>query len=195
MRMNFIRTFIVNMQIGIVYHSGYGHTEVLAKHIAKGIEGRGETVHLMQWDKVDNAILNACDGIIFGCPTYMGSVSAELKTFMDKTSSIWKNQLWKNKFAAGFTNSSALNGDKLSTLLQIVFFAMQHSMIWVGLDLFAGVVSAKNTGEELNRLGGWLGLIAQSNDDEPAEIAPPLSDRKTAEYFGTRIVDVIKLKR
>ncbi|MFI4954468.1 MAG: flavodoxin family protein [Gammaproteobacteria bacterium] len=183
------------MKIGIVYHSGWGHTEVLAKHIAIGIESSGQTAYLMQWDKVDNDLLNECAAIIFGCPTYMGSASAEFKTFMDKTSAIWKTQAWKNKFAAGFTNSAALSGDKLSTLLQLTLFAMQHSMIWVGMDLVAGVVSAKSTGEELNRLGGWLGLIAQSNIDESAETAPPQSDRRSAEYFGSRIVDVIKLKR
>jgi len=141
---------------------------------------------------VDFSTLEKCDAIVFGCPTYMGSVSAELKGFMDGTSDVWKNQKWKNKIAAGFTNSAALSGDKLSTLTQIMLFAMQHGMIWVGLDLMAGQVSSKSTGKELNRIGTWLGLATQSNVDEDHTKAPPESDRKTAEYFGKRICEIIK---
>lgn len=45
-------------------------------------------------------------------------------------------QLWRNKIAAGFTNSGAMHGDKLHSLVTMALFAAQHGMIWVGLDLF-----------------------------------------------------------
>ena len=57
------------------------------------------------------------------------------ESFLDATSGRWQEQRWKNKLAAGFTNSAGLNGDKLATLQQLALFAMQHSMIWVGLGL------------------------------------------------------------
>ena len=55
-----------------------------------------------------------------------------LKEFMEKSSRKWYEQKWKNKITAGFTNSHSLSGDKLNYLMQLVVFAAQHGMIWVG---------------------------------------------------------------
>ncbi len=49
-----------------------------------------------------------------------------------------KEFAWRNKIAAGFTNSGARSGDKLATLVQIAIFAAQHGMHWDNLDLPAG---------------------------------------------------------
>ncbi|MFV9972394.1 MAG: hypothetical protein AB8V06_05700 [Francisella endosymbiont of Hyalomma asiaticum] len=51
---------------------------------------------------------------------------------MEKSSRKWYEQKWKNKITAGFTNSHSLSGDKLNYLMQLVIFAAQHRMIWVG---------------------------------------------------------------
>jgi alkylhydroperoxidase/carboxymuconolactone decarboxylase family protein YurZ len=55
--------------------------------------------------------------------------------FKDSTKPAWRELKWGNKIAAGFTNSGAQNGDKLSPLVSMALFAAQHAMIWVGLDL------------------------------------------------------------
>lgn len=179
-------------KIVIAYHSGFGHTEVIANEIATGtktIDGISvETVKVNEidtnggWDK-----LNAADAIIFGTPTYMGSVSADFKAFMDKTSGIWFGQKWKDKLAAGFTNSSSLSGDKLNTLNTLTIFAGQHSMIWVT----QGIFNTKENGVALNRMGSWLGYMAQSDNASP-EITPPEDDKETARLFGKRIAEVAK---
>ena len=75
------------VNIVVVYHSGYGHTAKQAQAIADGAAGiagvRAQLVsveHVEQhWRSLDDA-----DAIIFGSPTYMGSVSAPFKAFMDK---------------------------------------------------------------------------------------------------------------
>ena len=55
---------------------------------------------------------------IFGAPTYMGSPSAQFKAFAEATSKVRADNLrWKDKIAAGFTNSQAINGDKLNSLM------------------------------------------------------------------------------
>ncbi|MDE4957267.1 NAD(P)H-dependent oxidoreductase, partial [Francisella tularensis subsp. holarctica] len=71
-------------------------------------------------DSVD--VLDDYDAIILGSQTYMGSVAAGLKEFMDKSSRKWYEQKWKNKIAAGFTNSHRLSGDQLNSLIQLVVF-------------------------------------------------------------------------
>jgi NAD(P)H dehydrogenase (quinone) len=106
-------------QVAIVYHSGYGHTAEQAKAVARGAQKvAGVDVVLLTSDEAQQQFdqLKAADAIIFGSPTYMGSASAQFKAFMDASSKAWFTQDWKDKIAAGFTNSGSQNGDKLSTL-------------------------------------------------------------------------------
>ena len=179
--------------IAIVYHSGYGHTAAQAQAVVRGAQKvPGATVTLLtsdeaqqQWEK-----LEAADAIIFGSPTYMGSASAQFKAFMDASSKVWFGQGWKDKIAAGFTNSASQSGDKLSTLVQLTVFAAQHGMIWVGLDLMPGNNNSKGSVNDLNRLGGFLGAMAQSNADEGPDKGPIPSDLLTAEHLGERVAGV-----
>ncbi|KAA3654648.1 MAG: flavodoxin family protein [Proteobacteria bacterium] len=179
-------------KIAIVYHSGYGHTARQAEHVAKGAASvDGVQVQQIGADAVDAHWddLAAADAIIFGAPTYMGSVSAPFKAFMDASSKVWFGQGWKDKLAAGFTNSASQSGDKLNALVQLSVFAAQHSMTWVNLGLMPGNNSSKGSVEDLNRLGGQLGAMAQSNADEGAE-AMQLSDLRTAEHLGARVAQM-----
>ncbi|HEX5600822.1 MAG TPA: flavodoxin family protein, partial [Hyphomicrobiaceae bacterium] len=182
-------------RIAIVYHSGWGHTARLAQAVTDGVEEvEGAEALLMtveeaqtRWDDLASA-----DAIIFGSPTYMGNVSAAFKAFQEATSKavMAKGFAWKNKIAAGFTNSGARSGDKLATLVQIALFAAQHGMHWVNLDLPPANNSTKGSEEDLNRLGFWLGAAAQSNTDQGPDLAPPESDLLTARHLGRRVAQV-----
>lgn len=178
------------VKVAVAYHSGYGHTEALAHAVAAGVENAGAvavTVSVADIEAVDWGALNSADAIIFGSPTYMGSVSGQFKTFMDASSKIWFEHGWKDKLAAGFTNSSSQSGDKLNTLIQLSVFGAQHGMNWVSLGLLPGNNSSQGSPEDLNRIGSYLGAMAQSNADEGAEITPPQADRATAEVLGARV--------
>lgn len=183
--------------IAVVYHSGFGHTEVLANHVAKGADSVPGT-HVKLVNAVDLATpdagpwkeLEKADAIIFGSPTYMGSASAPFKQFMDASSKVWAAQGWKNKIAAGFTVSASQSGDKLATLQQLAVFAAQHGMIWVGTGLMPGNNSSKASVDDVNRLGSFLGMMAQANADQGPDVAPPHADRKTAELFGMRAAEL-----
>ncbi len=61
----------------------------------------------------------------------MGGVSWQFKKFADASSKLWYTQGWKDKLFAGFTNSAAMNGDKVTTLTYLFTLAMQHGGIWV----------------------------------------------------------------
>lgn len=168
--------------LSIVFHSPYGHTAKVAAYIAQGAQKMGIDVHIMPIEHIDWDILDHSQGIIFGSPTYMGSVSADFKRFMDSTSKRWRDRIWQGKLAAGFANSGGLSGDKLSVLQQINIFAMQHGMLWSGLPL----MSTGHREDDLNRLSSCLGLMTQS-DNAPVEITPPQGDLDTAIWFGEYI--------
>lgn len=176
--------------IAIIYHSGYGHTKVLAEAVQAGARSvAGVAASLVPVDEAEQRWdeLDAVDAIVFGSPTYMGSVSTPFKAFMDASSKVWMRRGWADKLAAGFTNSMSMSGDKLNTLQQFAIFAAQHGMIWVSLNLPAGWSSSDGSFEDLNRIGSSLGAMAQSNSDESAEVVPPRSDRLTAEALGRRV--------
>ncbi|MBA2253875.1 MAG: flavodoxin family protein [Chloroflexi bacterium] len=183
------------MRVAVAYHTGYGKTGSLARAVADGVAAvDGATVDLIdvaRLDERDWAALDASDAIIFGSPTYFGSLSAEMKCFFESTVDRWVDgPRWKDKLAAGFTNSKTMSGDKLNTLFDLLAFAAQHGMIWVGLDLYPGWHTAAGSPEELNRLGSWVGAMSQANSDEAPSVVPPTSDLTTGEHLGRRVAEL-----
>lgn len=186
-------------KISVVFHSGYGHTARQAAAVVDGARSVAgtvvESVPLGPLDEEKLAALCEADAIIFGSPTYMSGASASFREFAESTSKIWGDNLrWKNKVAGGFTNSCNMSGDKLHTLQEMALFAAQHGMIWVGLANYGGWNSSKGSAEDINRLGSWLGAMAQSNTDASPEVAPPASDLRTAAALGRRIALVTHIQ-
>jgi multimeric flavodoxin WrbA len=185
--------------ISVVYVSNNGHTAAVAEAIARGASTvDGVAVHLVEiaqddikdgrWSNADTEkLLQESDAIILGSPTYMGMVSARLKTFLEWAFNPWRAQAWKDKIAAGFTNSASQSGDKLNTLIDLAVFAAQMGMIWVGVGDPPGNNWSGGSRDDVNRLGTWLGAMSQSNGDRSAAEEPPASDRSTANRFGRRI--------
>jgi len=185
-------TRVTQPTVAVVYHSGFGHTQKQAEAVAAGATAGGARALLVPVAEAEARIaeLNAADAIIFGSPTYMGSVSAPFKAFMDYTGQIWYGRGWANKVGAGFTNSASQSGDKFNTLVQLATFGAQHGMIWVGLDLLPGNNHSKGSVNDLNRLGSFLGAMAQSNNDQGPEAGPIASDLETAKHLGRRVATV-----
>jgi len=175
--------------IVVVYHSGYGHTQRMAQAVANGASAQ-----LLAIDAEGNLPdggweqLKAADAIIFGSPTYMGSVSWQFKRFADASSKPWFSQDWKDKLAAGFTNSAGMNGDKQGTLTALFTLAMQHSMLWVSQGLMPSNTKAARR-DDVNYLVSYSGAMAQSPSDSGASEMSS-GDLETARLFGQRVADV-----
>ncbi|WP_405011880.1 flavodoxin family protein [Kitasatospora sp. NBC_01539] len=175
--------------VAVAYHSGYGHTAVLAEAVVRGAAATGadtvqiavDTITEEQWAELD-----AADAIVFGSPTYMGTASGAFHTFAEETSKRWFSQAWKDKLAAGFTNSGSKSGDKLHTLQFFTVLAAQHGMQWISLGLHPGWNSSTASENDLNRLGLFLGAGAQTHTDQGPEGVHP-ADVLTAEHLGERV--------
>ncbi|MEV5240269.1 flavodoxin family protein [Streptomyces cinnamoneus] len=177
--------------VSIAYHSGFGHTAVLAEAVRTGAAEAGATVHLInvaeitdaQWEQLD-----ASDAIVFGSPTYMGTASGAFHVFAEATSKRWFTRAWQDKIAAGFTNSASKSGDKLHTLQFFTVLAAQHGMHWVGLGAMPGWNSSTASENDVNRLGFFLGAGAQTNNDQGPE-GVHKADIATAELLGRRVAE------
>lgn len=183
--------------ISIVFYSGSGHTEQMSHAVAKGAltDGNVDVIeHRIldadfsggRWQNDDLLEqLDASDAIIFGSPTYMGGISAQLKSMMDATSPRYLQRKWVDKLSAAFTVSGSPSGDKLGMLLGCATFAMQHGMIWIG------VAESPVTGEGYNRLGFFFGAAGEALLEPPAE-KPSAEDKLTGEMLGRRVASLAR---
>lgn len=96
---------------------------------------------------------------------------------------------WQDKVFAGFTNSASLNGDKQVTLIQLQTLASQHGGIWVSLGLLPANTKDA-TREDVNNLGGSVGLLVQSPSDASVEEVPA-GDLETAKLYAQRVQNIV----
>jgi multimeric flavodoxin WrbA len=178
-----------NANVAIIYHSSTGTTRQLAEAVCVGAS-KINKVSARKYELVGKDIiegrfrnktlyehLEKADAIVFGSPTYMGSVSAQFKAFADATGEFWADRVWRNKIAAGFTIGTNLNGEQLGTLQYMQLLANQHGMLWAGVD-----IPGNHHPRNLNRLGAHSGLVAHSTTGE----VDPL-DLETANHLGERV--------
>ncbi len=180
--------------VAIVHHSETGYTDLLADAVARGVEQVAEVklerVRVVGTDIIEGRYreeaafetLDACQAIILGFPTYMGGVSAQMKAFFDASLQRWYGRGWSDKLGAAFTVSSTPSGDKLNALADALIFALQHGMVWVGLD------ESPMNGQGINRLGVYVGAAAQP-DYSAAEKSLQPGDELTGERLGVRVAE------
>ena len=181
--------------ISIVFFSGSGHTTQMAHAVAKGVSAN-DRVSVIEHQISDTDFnggrwqneavleqLDASDAIIFGSPTYMGSVSAQLKALMDATSPRYLERKWVDKIGAAFTVSGSPSGDKMNMLMTCATLAMQHGMIWVG------VAESPVTGDGHNRLATFFGAAGEALMEPPSE-KPSEQDKLTGEMLGRRVATI-----
>jgi NAD(P)H dehydrogenase (quinone) len=176
--------------VTVLYFSGSGHTAKMAEAVAAGAAAAGAKVNLLAIENKDiregrfhnealMAQLDSSDVLIFGSPTYMGGPAAQFKAFADATGERWYLRKWADKIGAGFTVSGGPSGDKLATLHYFFTLAMQHGMIWLGLN----ELPAENG---VNRLSSYAGAMGQAAQEEP-DLAPNQADKLTGESLGRRV--------
>lgn len=186
-------------KVAIVYHSTYGHTKLQAEAVLRGAKSAPDTEAAIYTAEEAAAKLDELDGydaIIFGCPTYMGSLSAGMKAFIEAAAKKWFTLAWKDKVAGAFTNSSSFSGDKLNTLVSLMINAMQHGMIYVSLGMNPSANRPDDmksltgpTPEAHNRVGSFIGPMSASFQVHPGE-APGPGDLQTAEIYGRRVAEI-----
>jgi NAD(P)H dehydrogenase (quinone) len=173
----------------VVYFSGYGHTRRFAQSAAEGAAAT-----LIEIDEQGNVpdsaweALAAADAIIFGAPTYMGSMPWQFKKFADASSKVWFTRGWQDKVFGGFSNSASLNGDKQVSMIWLQTLAAQHGGIWVSLGMLPANSKA-STRNDVNSLGGSIGALVQTPSDAGVDEVLP-GDLETVRLYAKRVADI-----
>ncbi|MET3918427.1 NAD(P)H dehydrogenase (quinone) [Variovorax sp. OAS795] len=180
----------MSQNIVVVYFSGFGHTKRIAEAVALTSEAQ-----LLRIDEAGNLPsegweqLSKADAIVFGSPTYIGSVSWQFKKFIDESSKVWAVMGWKDKLAAAFTNSAGMNGDKAATLNALFTMAQQHGMLWVGMGMLPSSTKAAER-NDINYVASFSGLATTTPSDASTD-EMAAGDLETARRFGQRVSDTL----
>ncbi len=170
--------------IHIIYHSVKGHTERLAEAIAGGVQTIGGTSsRLFRVDEARIEHITGCQGLILGCPTYMGNVSAPMKQFMDQVlGPVWLDGGIPGIIGSAFTSSGSLHGDKEFALLAILVTMFQMGMT---------IVSLPPRGMPENKYLGYSHGVATSTLDRQPSMIPP-EELAVAKQLGKRVAEVAR---
>ncbi|MGG4264448.1 NAD(P)H-dependent oxidoreductase [Peribacillus simplex] len=122
------------MKIYVVYDSEGNHTKALAESIAQGAAAvPGAEVLIDHVNEADVYKLQEMDAIIWGCPGHFGTISSNLKTWIDKLGYLWAEGALINKVGAVFCTTATIHGGLEATMLNLITPMLHQGMIIVGL--------------------------------------------------------------
>ena len=107
------------IKVAIVYHSETGNTRKMAELIKKGCDNiEGVESKTMSIDDMDLPYIAGAEAVIFGCPTYEGTASWQMKKTLDtisvglagKLGGVFASQNWPGGGGADFTEMTLIAG-------------------------------------------------------------------------------------
>ncbi|GAC1348759.1 MAG: NAD(P)H:quinone oxidoreductase [Vulcanimicrobiaceae bacterium] len=190
--------------VAVIYYSSTGNTYELAKAVESGAAAAGATVrlrkvrelapdeaiaanagwaaHRTQTQSVPEATLDDlewADAYAFGTPTRYGTISAQLKQFLDTTGGLWFAGKLANKAGTGFSGASSTHGGHESTIQDVQKVLSHWGAIVVPLGYTSPIVFDPANG---NPYG------ASANDPQGGPIPGPVL--AAARWQGERLARV-----
>ena len=137
----------------VLYYSSYGHVETMANAEGEGARAGGADVVIKRVPelapidvarksgfKLDQPApiatvdeLADYDAIIFGSPTRFGSVTSQMRNFLDQAGGLWAQGKLVGKVGSAFTSTATQHGGQESTILTFIPTLMHFGMMVVGL--------------------------------------------------------------
>ena len=137
----------------VLYYSGSGSIQEMAKLIARGVNKvSGTNARIRTVPKVSantervetsppatgnpyvaEKDLEECIGLALGSPTRFGNMAAPLKYFLDSLSGAWLKGTLSGKPASVFTSAGSMHGGQEVTLLSMAVPLLHHDMIFLGI--------------------------------------------------------------
>ncbi|MGO4387188.1 NAD(P)H:quinone oxidoreductase [Microvirga sp. 2YAF29] len=137
----------------VLYYSSWGHIEQMAYAAAEGAREAGAEVvvkrvpelvpdeiakaaHYKTDQKAEIATVEELpeyDAIIIGTPTRYGTMTAQMKNFLDQTGGLWAQGKLIGKVGSIFTSTATQHGGQEATILTTIPVLLHHGMVVVGL--------------------------------------------------------------
>ncbi|HEU5116008.1 MAG TPA: NAD(P)H:quinone oxidoreductase [Isosphaeraceae bacterium] len=146
------------MKIHVVFYSMYGHLYRMAEAIVEGAsQVQGAEVNLFQVPElvpeaaleksgakaarsvfahvpvIEPGQLADADAILFGTPTRFGNMCAQMRNFLDRTTSLWLSGALIGKVGSVFASTASQHGGQETTITSFHTTLLHHGMIIVGV--------------------------------------------------------------
>lgn len=181
---SYSNTLKIMVKIAIITYSLYGHIDILAKEIQKGIREAGgdadifrvketlpeEALQKLQAPSkpsdipvVDKTVFEKYDVFLFGIPTRYGNLPAQWCSFWDQTGGLWVEGTLDSKAAGLFTSAASFGGGQDSTIKNSLDYLSHHGMIIVPLG-YKSCFAELSCIDEIHGAGPWgAGTLAGSD--------------------------------
>lgn len=171
-------------RVHIIYHSERGHTERLADAISQGVNLIGGcSSRMITVEQATKENVKQCEGLILGCPTHMGNVSAPMKKFIDDIiSPVWMDGGIPNTVGSAFSSSGTIHGDK-----EFAILALLMTMFQLGMTL----VSLPPMSIPENKTLGYSHGVGTSVLGRQPSMLPP-EDLEVARQMGKRVAEIAR---
>jgi len=148
----------MSVNVQVVFYSMYGHVYRLAEAVAAGArEVPGAQVTMYQIPELLSAealarsgaqtarqtfahvptaepeTLAEADAILFGTPTRFGNMCAQMRQFLDRTTSLWLKGTLVGKVGSVFVSTGTQHGGQETTIVSFHTTLLHHGMIVVGV--------------------------------------------------------------
>lgn len=191
-------------KILVLYYSSWGHMEQMAKAAAAGAKEGGadvtikrvpelvpEEVAKAQYYKLDQdapiadpSELADYDGIILGVSTRYGSMSAQMKNFLDQTGGLWAKGALLDKVGSVMASTATQHGGAELALINAQIFMQHHGMLIVPLSYaYQG-----QSGNDVVRGGAPYGMTTTSDTDGSRQ--PSEQELDGARFQGKRVAEI-----
>jgi NAD(P)H dehydrogenase (quinone) len=114
----------------VCYYSKTRNTEKMAVKIADVLKAEGLDVDLKKIEDTDVDDLLGYDCLLFGSPTYYGSMAWPVKKLLDE--SVKFHGKLKGKVGGAFSSSANVGGGNETTILSILNALLIHGMVVCG---------------------------------------------------------------
>ncbi|KAM1420753.1 hypothetical protein ACFX2I_003087 [Malus domestica] len=200
------------LKVFIVFYSMYGHVEILARRIKKGVDSINgvegflfrvpetlspEVLEQMKVPKKKDGNadevpvilperLAEADGLLFGFPTRYGSMAAQMKAFFDSTGQLWREQRLAGVPAGFFVSTGTQGGGQETTAWTAITQLAHHGMVYVpiGYTFGAGMF-------EMDSLRGGspygAGVFSGDGTRKPSE-----TELDLAEHHGKYMAGIVQ---
>ncbi|CAN6555077.1 unnamed protein product [Malus baccata var. baccata] len=200
------------LKVFIVFYSMYGHVEILARRIKKGVDSidgvegflfrvpetlSPEVLEQMKVPKKKDGNadevpvilperLAEADGLLFGFPTRYGSMAAQMKAFFDSTGQLWREQRLAGVPAGFFVSTGTQGGGQETTAWTAITQLAHHGMVYVpiGYTFGAGMF-------EMDSLRGGspygAGVFSGDGTRKPSE-----TELDLAEHHGKYMAGIVQ---
>jgi NAD(P)H dehydrogenase (quinone) len=119
---------MASKKVLVLYHSGSGNTQRMAKVIAEAMKSNAMNVTIEDAGKSDISLLPKYDSIVLGSPTYFSNVAWQVKKVIDESIVHYSGGKLKGKVAGIFTSAGSMRDGKDCLKMLEIALGFHHGM-------------------------------------------------------------------